>query len=248
MAGVLAGGEGAVLSHLSAAQLWQLVDPTDARPHVTVARTRLRRPGIQLHSSVLPDDERTVRDGIPTTIVPRTILDLAAAADSHRLERAMARAEHRQYAASLSLPDLLERHRGNRGAGKLRVLLGAGDYALGITRGRFENRFLGLLDCHGIPRPELNAPIHLGDRHVEADCMWRAERLIVELDDFRTHGTRHGFESDKERDRALLRRGWKVARITWRQVQAAPGAIADEVTELLRRDDPTPRPMDLRSR
>ena len=78
--------------------------------------------------------------------------------------------------------------------------------------------------------------------------MWRAERLLVELDDFRTHGTRHGFESDKERDRALLRLGWTVARITWRQLYADPEAIAAELAELLGGGDSTDRPKEIRSR
>ena len=50
MAAVLACGEGAVLSHTSAAVLWELLKPLDGPAHVTTPHTsgRARRPGIHL--------------------------------------------------------------------------------------------------------------------------------------------------------------------------------------------------------
>ena len=41
-------------------------------------RGRKPRPGIALHWADLPADEVTTHDGIPTTTVPRTLLDLSA--------------------------------------------------------------------------------------------------------------------------------------------------------------------------
>src|SRR5690349_7323415 len=51
MAAVLACGEGAVLSHTSAAVLWKLLEPIDGPVHVSVPSTsgRKRRKGIHLH-------------------------------------------------------------------------------------------------------------------------------------------------------------------------------------------------------
>jgi len=62
MAAVLAGGEGAVLSHRSAAALHGLRPTAGARADVTVARAVRSRPALDVHRGQLPADERTERD------------------------------------------------------------------------------------------------------------------------------------------------------------------------------------------
>src|SRR3954452_2827088 len=66
MAGGLAGGEGALLSHRSAATLWQLL-PARGRLHVTTPRALRNRDGIEFHSQSLQLDEVTVHEGIRAT-------------------------------------------------------------------------------------------------------------------------------------------------------------------------------------
>ena len=72
---MLAAGPGAVLSHRSAAALWGL--RKGSAIEVTSER-HCRRPGITAYRNAFRSDEVTVRDGIPTTTVARTLLDLAA--------------------------------------------------------------------------------------------------------------------------------------------------------------------------
>lgn len=235
MAAVLAAGRGAALSHATAAIHWQLVEPFSTLPHVTTPTKNRRRPGIVLHGGRLPADEITARDGIPVTTVPRTILDLAAGGDRHRLERALAQAEYRRYSDRLSLPDLLDRHHGERGTALIRELLADGTALLGVTRSVLEERFVEFLDRHGIVRPELNAAIPLGAGHVVVDCLWRRQRLIIELDGFAAHGgSRRAFESDTARNRALMAAGWRIASVTWRQLHDDPAALAAEIRSLLK--------------
>src|SRR5262249_30079094 len=89
MVAVLACGEGAVLSHLSAAELWGIrrrisrgwesARDTAGAVDVTVPSTAGKRhnPGITLHrSSTLLAGECTRRDGIPATKPRRTLADL----------------------------------------------------------------------------------------------------------------------------------------------------------------------------
>ena len=79
MAAVLACGDGAVLSHMSAAALWELLRPVDGRVDVsTPARSgRARRVGIHLHRcTTLTSGSITERSGIPVTTPARTIEDL----------------------------------------------------------------------------------------------------------------------------------------------------------------------------
>jgi very-short-patch-repair endonuclease len=75
----------------------------------------------------------------------------------------------------------------------------------------------------------VNAPLDLPNRTLEADCAWLAERL----DGFATHATRAAFERDRSRDRALQAAGWRVVRITWRQLDERSGEIAAELRALL---------------
>lgn len=230
MAAVLAGGSGAVLSHASAAMLWDLIAPSPSRPEVTLAGKGRRRSAITWHSACLPADEVTVRDGIQVTTVPRTILDLAAAGNLQRAERALAEAEYRRYADRLSLPDLLARHSGERGTAALRRLLASENASLGVTRSVLEERFIVFCDRFEIPRPELNATLDLGARQVIVDCLWRPQRLIVELDGFAAHGgSRQRFESDAARQRALMACGWAVMPVTWRDLHGDPGSLAAEI-------------------
>jgi len=42
-----------------------------------------------------------------------------------------------------------------------------------------------------------------------------------------------GFEEDRARDRALAIAGWRVIRITWRQLTGEPRTLARDLWELL---------------
>src|SRR3954469_2847135 len=79
MAATLACGDGAVLSHTTAAALWEL-RATDGSVHVTVPSSGgRRRPGLVIHRDpTIAADGITTRHGLPVTKVARTLLDLAA--------------------------------------------------------------------------------------------------------------------------------------------------------------------------
>jgi very-short-patch-repair endonuclease len=85
----------------------------------------------------------------------------------------------------------------------------------------------------GLPHPEMNAPIALRNGFVEADCVWRRARVIAELDGRAVHGTRAAFERDRSRDRALNAAGWRVIRITWRQLTQDADELAEDIRILL---------------
>ena len=76
-------------------------------------------------------------------------------------------------------------------------------------------------------KPETNVTLWLDGRRYDADCLWRKQRLILELDGHQAHGTRSAFESDRERDRRLQAAGWRVVRATWHQVVNATTLIRD---------------------
>lgn len=173
-------------------------------------------------------------DGIPVTTVPRTILDLAAVVSRRQLERAFDEVEVKGLTDRLSIPDLLARYPRRRGSAVLRALLDDDAVMCGITKNELEERFVALLDSHGLPRPRFNADVAVNGRFFSADGLWQQERLIVELDGRAVHGTRQAFEADRERDRLLLADGWRVMRVTWRQLRDDETRIAADLRTALR--------------
>ena len=166
----------------------------------------------------------TVHDGIPTSTPARTLLDLAAVVPRRALERALDEAEILRLTGPQTL---LDRYPRRRGAANLRLLL-LTSRSPTPTRTELENRFLTFVDEHRLPRPETNTIVDV----YEIDAVWHEARLLVELDGFATHGTRRAFERDRERDRRLTAAGWRVIRLTWRQL-AGGEALARELRQLL---------------
>jgi very-short-patch-repair endonuclease len=233
MAAVLAAGQGAVLSHRSAAGLWGIRHTTSTIVDVTAGHTLRPRAGFRPHRARLPEDEVTETIGIATTTPPRTLLDLAAVLPKSQLERAINEAEYRRLTDPLSLGALVARHPGHRGVRAIRALVEAAHIGHTLTRSDLEDRFLELLDKANLPRPRINTPITLNGHTLEPDCTWPHHHLIAELDGYASHTTRHAFEKDRARDRRLQAAGWRVIRITWRQLNDDPNAIADEIRAML---------------
>jgi very-short-patch-repair endonuclease len=228
-AAVLALGPGAVLSHRSAAALWGIRDTSRRDVDVTAARQRRPRRGIEPHHIVLPADEVTVERGIPVTTPARTVLDLAVVLAPHQLERALHEAEYRRLTSPLPLGALIARHPNRRGIANLaRILDDLNERGAMVTRSVLEERFLPLLDAHQIPRPKTNEPI--GPYTV--DALWPDHRLVVELDSRQAHETTHAFENDRARDRHLQTHGYKVLRITWRELHEDRATIAAQLRAL----------------
>jgi Transcriptional regulator, AbiEi antitoxin/Protein of unknown function (DUF559) len=215
LAAVLACGEGAVLSHVSAAAHWDLLSTSSARIDVTAALSRHGAPGIRVHRSRSLDSRDTATHrGIPITTIPRTLLDLAATVTPARLERAIAQAERLQLYDHRAIEDVIARSNGHRGTGALAKATARHDPKW--TRNDFEARFLKLVRDAGLPEPEVNSSLAAPDHpRLDPDFCWPAHRLIVETDGWDTHRTRAAFERDRRRDAALTADGWRVVRFTW---------------------------------
>jgi very-short-patch-repair endonuclease len=94
-----------------------------------------------------------------------------------------------------------------------------------------ERLFLRICRHHGIAKPEGN--VNVGPYTV--DFLWRAERLVVEVDGYAYHSSRRSFESDRARDRRLKLRGYEVLRFTDRELSREPDALAASMRAHLRR-------------
>lgn len=160
MAAVLAGGPGSTLSHRSAAALHGVIEAGRTVADVTAPTRRSSRPGIDLHEGVLPEDERTIHDGIPVTTVARTLLDLATVLDDERLAQAVGKAEALGLGDTTSLPDLMCRYPSRRGAVALRAILADARIGMDLARSELEIRFLAFPRDRDLPRPEVKCPDH----------------------------------------------------------------------------------------
>ncbi|HET8863047.1 MAG TPA: type IV toxin-antitoxin system AbiEi family antitoxin domain-containing protein [Solirubrobacterales bacterium] len=229
LAAVLRVGEGAVMSHRSAAELWGIRRGRErARVDVSTPRRTRSLPAIRRHCMQLAPDEATTRRSIPVTTLVRTLFDIASEASAESFEGAIREAEYLYRFRIEDLEDLLDRHPGRRGAKTIKTCLHRlGRGPRGRTRSRLEVRFAGVLARSELPNPELNVLLDIDGFKVEADCLWREQRLIVELDGGQAHRTRVAFESDRERDRRLQAAGWRVIRITWRQLDDPAAVLAD---------------------
>lgn len=218
MAAVLAC-DGAVVSHRSAAALRSLLPPQKPNEPVDVTlppgQHRGRRPGIRTHRSILDPSDITVVQGIPVTSPARTLIDLAGVASSRQLERALALAEREDDTVRKQLLALLRRATTRKGTRTLRAMLRA---PAALTRSEAEDRLLDLLRSGGLPRPQTNVIVH---GH-EVDCYWRHAGLIVEVDGFAYHSSKHAFVRDRQRDTELAAAGIQVVRVTWRQIEKEP--------------------------
>jgi hypothetical protein len=230
LSAVYACGAGAVLSHGSAAALWDLRSPPSGCIDVTLSRRGARsRARIQVHRTrVLGPDDVAERDGIPCTSVARTLVDLAGAVPEHRLRRALERAVELRLFDGRALGAMMNRLNGRRGVANLRHLIAELADEPPFMRSELEQRFLELVGRAGLPLPAVNARI----AGHEVDFNWPAHRLIVETDG-RTHATGVAFERDRARDLDLRLAGWQVVRGTWSQVVRTPGRVTEVLRALL---------------
>ena len=203
MAAVLAGGEGSVLSHWSAATLWRMRSGTGPRAHVTSPRDRRNSGTITFHQARLPADEVTTEQGIPTTTPARTLLDLAPLLPSPVLARMIEAAPSR----GEPVATLVNRYPRRAGAPKLRAIMAE---AQPMTRSDLEATVLEAMEGAELPQPQVNVVVE----GYEVDFVWREHRVIAELDTYVTHGSPAAFQRDRERDRKLTLAGWRVLRMT----------------------------------
>jgi very-short-patch-repair endonuclease len=211
MAAVLALGEGAVVSHRSAAAVWGIVKARAGPIDVTVQGDggRRKRRGIRIHRShSLIADVWTRRHGIAVTKPARTLRDLRRVAPQPVFQAAVRRA--------LDLGLISERDL---------------DPDPDLTRSELERLFRGLCWRHRFPQPEVNARVG----SYEVDFLWRDRKVIVETDGFRYHSNRSAFERDRARDAHLQSLGFRVLRFTHRQVTQDRSAVVAALRALLRR-------------
>jgi very-short-patch-repair endonuclease len=229
MAAVLACGEGAALRGRSGAKLFG-VRIVENGIEVAVPRPdRPRRRGIKTRTAKLAPDEVTRRDGIPVTSLARTVLDLAPELTEDQLKSVVEQA--RKIGMPIGqLERLVERHRRRPGTPKLRKILATRSKADNATRSELEDLLRASFKRYDIPPGEFNVLVEVRGALIEADCVWRKERVIVECDGWRDHGNAFARKRDNRRDRKAKLDGWTVFRVEWDGID---DDFADDLREAL---------------
>jgi very-short-patch-repair endonuclease/predicted transcriptional regulator of viral defense system len=224
MAAVLACGEGAALSHGSAAALWG-IGPGWKRIEVSVRRrARHRRQGLLVRSRPsLPSQDVTTHNRIPVTTPARTILDQAALPISDgSLERLVNEADaHEDIDLDpMSLRRYCDLRPGEPGVKRLRKLLDPETFRLSDSE--LERRFRPIALAAGLPQPLTKVFVN----KFEVDFYWPDLSLVIETDSLRYHRTALKQSRDLLRDQVHTASGLTTLRFTHWQVRYDPRHVA----------------------
>jgi very-short-patch-repair endonuclease len=167
--------------------------------------------------------------------VARTLLDQAGSLAPWELRRALGEAEVMRLVDHKQLRSEIHRGRGRRGVARLRRLIDEIHPETKRSRSELERMFLHLCLQAGLPQPEVNVSLPVGSKRYRPDFLWRTQRLILEADGRRFHGTDVAFVEDRKREQRIQLAGWRVSRFTWEQVEYEPGVLAKTVRGLLAR-------------
>lgn len=224
-AAILACGPDAVLSHAAAAALWKVAE-WPATLEVT-APAEHRRPGIHTHrSGTLGSSEVRTHQGIRLTAPVRTVIDLQPRLSDARLCRTIDDLRVVGHLRSAGFSELCAR--------SSRVMRLLGDVE-GFSRSELEDRFRAFLVEYGLPLPEFN--VRLPGNGREVDALYRAERLIIELDSWSRHSARTSFERDREIDEWATDSEYSTVRVTHLRLTDPDKAtlLAARITRILAR-------------
>ena len=223
MAAVLALGDGAVLSHVSAAALWELRPSGSAPVHVTIPTTAqadvTRRHRRAPHGDASAAGDVTTHDG------DRGDLGRAHAARSRRRCSAPAPGTRRRADRSRCGCSISHASRACspptptcRGAATLKRIIPRSTTSRRSRGSRWRRSCSSSARRAASQRPEVN----VDDRRLRGRLpLARTHTLIIETDGHRDHGTRIAFERDRVRDGHLMMLGYRVVRITYRRLTAA---------------------------
>lgn len=231
-AALLAYGDGAVLSGASALYLWGILASALSEVDVTVGERHCRkRNGIRLHrgGGLEPREVRT-RHGLSVVFPARALIEYAADATPDLLGDAVAEARGKSLIREGELEAAVKRAGNHRGAAQMRAFLRE-EAGPAITRSRAERRFRKLLRDARLPQPKVN----VRRTGYEADFLWEAEKVVLEVDGWEFHGHRRAFENDRKKDMILSDAGYHVIRITWRHFTEETLALIAHIARILDR-------------
>ena len=238
MAAGLAGGPSCVVSGTTSAAVWGFMEPSSRLEISRFEAHSLRLNGLTSHhdglrlaghrSGLLPA-ERAYRGPIPVMSVAGTLVQLAGSLEEKDMRRAFIEASRSGLVGRGTLRKCAEIGSGYKGGAVLRDLIDQWHPGLTRTRSVLEGEFLLLCSRSGIEEPEVNVRVC----GLEVDCLWRQERVIVELDGRAFHEDGFSFQRDRIRQNTLVREGYRIFRWTWEMVADEPAEPVRDLKDAL---------------
>jgi very-short-patch-repair endonuclease len=225
MAAVLSCGEGAALSHASAAELWQIAPRRPGNIHVSVATDRRGPDGITTHRRKAV--RTTCRHGIPVTTPTETIVDLATCITGDALIAAVNEADKRDLVHVEALRMQLDATPSRPGVAVLARLIDR--ETLVLTDTQLERLFVPIAKRAGLPKPLTQQWIN-GAR---VDFYFPDQKLVVETDGNRFHRTPFQQTKDLRRDHAHFMSGLIPLRFSHGQVKYEPAEVEKVLRSVL---------------
>ena len=242
-AAVLRAGPGAVLSHLTAAELHGLIDsPADSIFVMIPSTRRIRAPGIIVQMSGRIDEARQPNRQPPRTSVEETVFDLTELALNFDDACGwITRAVGRRLTTENKLRVAMSARKKMRWRAELGdVLAAAGDGIHSVL----EYRYLRDVErAHGLPRSRHQVRVVIDGKAAYRDAYYDEYQLAVELDGRLAHPDDERWR-DSLRDNKASARGIQTTRYGWRDVYGHACETAVLQAQILRqRGWPgTPRP------
>jgi len=240
-AAVLRAGPGAVLSHLTAAELHGLLDTPAEAIFVTVPSTRrISAPGLVVRTSSRVTEATQPGRQPPRTSVEETVLDLAQLAWT--FDDACGWLTHacgRRLTTAAKLEQAQQLRKKMRWRRELEDVLKAA--ADGI-HSALEYRYLRDVErAHGLPRSRHQVRVVIDGKTVYRDAYYEKYKLAVELDGKLAHPDEERWR-DSHRDNQAGAEGILTARYGWRDVYGHPCETALLQARILRKRGWTGQP------
>jgi very-short-patch-repair endonuclease len=227
MAAVLWAGDGAVVSHATAARLWGIEGARERKVELWVPSSRNPRHDlVEVHRGTRIDRaDRALRGPIPITTPVRTLIDLSARMEDDRLLAAVESA----FRAKLCTPERLGvrvdilRTSGRPGAGRLAALLAARSGP--PLESMLEAKIWRLVQRTSLPLPERQFWVSLPGVRYRLDFAWPEHKVGLECDGWEHHGTRSAFDPDRARLAEFAAARWRILPVTWRACTHEPERV-----------------------
>jgi len=239
MAAVLACGDGAFLTHLSAGALYGVCAERPGRIEVGVRDDHARRiEDIRnRRRPSLPERVLGTVRGVRVTSPVQTMIDLATAQGPRHLLRSVNEADKLDVIDAERLRRAIEDHPGVPGVRALRRLLDRDTFVL--SDDELERLFLPLALASGLPLPQTKVTVN----GFEVDFFWPDLGLVVETDGWRYHRTPAAQARDALRDQIHTASGLTALRFSHRQVRDEPHHVKAVLTRTVVRLRPSARPI-----
>jgi very-short-patch-repair endonuclease len=231
-AAVLYAGPNAAISHATAAHLRGLIDFAPTSIEVSTPREKVRSLPGRIHVYARRDREREKFDGVPTTLLADTLLDLAATTTDKVVSRAIRQLDRRGELDLKALDAVCGR--GRRGSQRLRNALKTARPAIGYTNSELEQLFLEISKRWNIPEPRCNVVV----AGILVDAYWPQYRLVVEIDGCDDHGTVPQMRHDRANELTLRAHGLTVVRYDWMLLKHRDKAVRTDLLAQLKRAAP----------